>query len=280
MRKILSALLVTSLAIVTTVGVAGGALKTKRAEISIDPGETKSVTAKCKPRTQAVSGGFDSPDFEIDFDGSIVQPSGSFPTAKRKWTSTGDGYVGSTLPGTFISYAYCSDELPKLKAKSESTTIATDEFGSVTVRCPKGGEAVSGGFQAPGSSSNQVQPVESRRKGKRTWVVTGIGTGSDEQLIAYAYCAKDKLGLKPKVASASTDQDEVALSAKARCKKGQEAISGGFGTRGDLNEVYTQPLQARRAGKRGWRAVAANYSGDDDPVTWDVYAYCMKRDKG
>jgi hypothetical protein len=270
--------LIAGVAIVATAGIAGGALKTKQAQVSIAAGETKSATAKCKQGTRAVSGGFDSPDFDIAFVDSIVSPNGSFRSSKREWTSTGTDYPGANEPGTLISYAYCSDELPKLKTKSEQTTIPNGAFGSLTVRCPKGGEAVSGGFEAPGSGANQVQQLESRRKGKRKWVVTGTGTGSDDQLIGFAYCAKHKLGLKTKVASASTDQDSVPLSEKARCKKGQQAVSGGFGTEVDVLEGgYTQPLQSRRAGKRGWQAVAANYSGDL-PVTWNVYVYCLEKD--
>jgi hypothetical protein len=39
-------------------------------------------------------------------------------------------------------------------------------------------------------------------------------------------------------------------------------------------------LQSRRARKRGWKAAAANYTGGGTIVSWDVYAYCLKKDKG
>ena len=39
-------------------------------------------------------------------------------------------------------------------------------------------------------------------------------------------------------------------------------------------EAYVTVFRSRRARARGWKAAAASYSGDD-PVTWNVYAYCL-----
>lgn len=272
----------TSIAMLGVIGIANGAFKTKQATEDIATGESGSATATCKKGTRAVSGGFDAPGFTPDgFSGSFVQTFASQRSSKREWTSTAGNFILAE-DGTLVDYAYCTDELPKLKAVSETITLDSAEVDSVEARCPKGGEAVSGGFAAPGEPFDNAFPFASRRAGKRRWVVTGYGAGAGSELTAYAYCAKDKLGLRRKLASSSTTEDEVNVSDVARCKKGQRVVSGGFAssidTTKEAQNLFVEPFQSLREGKRGWRAGTANYT-DGPTVEWDVYAYCLKKEK-
>ena len=236
-----------------------------------------SATANCNKGTRAVSGGFDAPGFAADPpDGSYVEAFATLRSTRRRWTSTAGNFLSAADRGTLLDFAYCSDKLPRLRTKSSSsTTVPNGGLESLTVRCPKGGEAVSGGFKAPGSGFNQVAVFESRRLGKRKWVVTGSGTSTSEsRLKAFAYCAKHKLGLTEKVATTSSAQDSVILAQKARCKEGEVAVSGGFASTLD-EDVYVQVFRSRRAGKRGWKAAAGSYPSGGTLTEWDVYAYCL-----
>jgi hypothetical protein len=264
------------------ISVATGALKTKKTEVSVAPGTTESATAKCKQGARAVSGGFDAPALTDDSShGSYVQTFASRRSAKREWTSTATNYFSVPESGTLTGFAYCSDELPKLKTKSRSTTIPNNETQSVTARCPKGGEAVSGGFDADSDASNfnGTFPLESRRVGKRKWKVTAASFSPPDgaDITVSAYCAKHAVGLKKKSATTSTSSQEENIAAKARCKKGQQAISGGFGAPEDGNTgAYVEPFESRRAGKRGWKAATGAYADSGSTVDWSVYAYCLK----
>jgi hypothetical protein len=275
--------LIAGLSMAATAGIAGGALKTKRAETSIEPGAIDSATAKCKQGTRAVSGGFDAPGFDaVAANDTYVQTFASLRSGKRKWTSTANNYPTVSNPGTLVDFVYCSDEIPKLKTKSATVTIPHGEYGSAIARCPRGGEAVSGGFDAEISTSfDGAFPHESRRVGKRKWIVTAkaFNNGSPAELSAYAYCAKRKLGLKSKSQSQTTSSASVNLSETARCPKGRKAISGGFGSSVGIEfGIPIEPFESQRAGGRVWRASTAAYSGND-PVRWEVYAYCLKKER-
>jgi hypothetical protein len=272
-----AALIAVALTVLGVTAIAGAALETKRAEKRLDPGEKGSASAKCSKGTRAVSGGFDAPGFTADPpDGSYVEAFATLRSTKRKWSSTAGNFFNAADPGTLLDFAYCSHKLPRLRARSSSsTTVPNGGLESLTVRCPRGGEAVWGGFKAPGSGFNQVAVFESRRLGKRRWRVTGQGTSlSESRLKAFAYCAKHKLGLTEKVATTRSAQDTVILARKARCKKGEVAVSGGFASTLD-EDVYVQVFRSRRAGKRGWKAAAGSYPSSGTLTEWDVYAYCL-----
>jgi hypothetical protein len=53
--------------LIATAAIAGGALKEKSATTSIAAGDEGEATAKCKRGSEAVSGGFSLPDFDIDY---------------------------------------------------------------------------------------------------------------------------------------------------------------------------------------------------------------------
>jgi hypothetical protein len=283
--RVVTSVLIAGLAVAATAGIAGGALKTKQAQVSVAPAETESVTATCKKGTRAVSGGFDAPALTDDSShGSYVQTFASLRSSKREWRSTATNYFSVPEAGTLTDFAYCSDDLPRLKARSVSATIPEDDTQTLTAHCPRGGEAVSGGFAAETQAAGFEGgfPLESRRAGNRGWKVTAYSAGLAEgaNVTAYAYCAKEKVRLKAKSATTSTSSGEENIAAKARCKKGEQAISGGFGAPADGNGgAYVEPFQSRRAGKRGWKAATAAYASGGSTVDWSVYVYCLEKEK-
>ena len=257
------------------VAIASGAAQTKTAEITLAPGELGTASAKCKRGRQATSGGFNVPGFTADTE-IFVLATASVRKGRRTWSSSAENAPTSPSSGKLVDFAYCSRGIRRVTTKTErSTSVPNGGLESLTPRCPRGSEAVSGGFETPGSAQNQVAVFESRRIKDRTWRVTGQGTsGSEARLNAFVYCAEDKLGLSVKRASDSTSQDNTDLAATARCKKGQRAVSGGFAMKGA--GAYVTVFRSRRARARSWKAAAANYSGDD-PVTWSAYAYCLEK---
>jgi hypothetical protein len=259
---------------VGTVGIAGGALKEKRAGVELEVEETGTPTAKCGKGTRAVAGGFDDPTFDaVAPPGSFAQTFTSRRASKRKWTSVITNGLGIDET-TVFTYAYCSDTLPKLKAVAATITIPDDETRSVTARCPRGGEVVSGGFAGEQFDAfDGAFPIESRRAGKRGWIASGHGDG-DSNLTSYAYCAKDKVGLKARSVQASQSSGAENLSLEARCRKRERVISGGFaGPWADAG--FVEPFESRRTGRRVWTATTGAFG----EVDWEVFAYCMKKER-
>jgi hypothetical protein len=288
-RRTIGIVVLAVLAAAANAGIAGGTIKFKKSTISlVADGDEQSTTATCKRGLRAVAGGFNGPGFVADGDGPYQIPLTSLRESKRKWTGSA---VDDADGGPYTVIAVCSDELPKLKQKSATTTIPEDEddIGTTSAKCPRGGEAVSGGFvpeiaDADGSDFNFV--TESRRTGKRGWQVTAYNNSSEPlDLSAFVYCAKEKLGLKTKSAATETSSTNVNISAKAKCPKGHRAISGGF--RGTLQadpdtfsrEVFSQPFVSRPADKRGWLAGIGAYPDPGFVDELKTFAYCLKKEK-
>ena len=110
------------------------------------------------------------------------------------------------------------------------------------------------------------------------------GTGSTRRttglaLIAFAalvaVIAPASWALRTRSASTTIAPDEKG-AATAKCRKGSEAVSGGFFAPGgfDLNtgsEIYF--YESHRVGKRRWTASGLNQG---DPARLTAYAYCEK----
>jgi hypothetical protein len=257
-------------------GLASGVLKTNSAAVEIPVDGQGSVTAKCAKPTKAVSGGFDAPAFEPAA-GPQTFALVSERTGRRTWTTSGLNYEE---PGELVGYVYCSKTLPTLKVRSATKTLGDNDDASVSARCKKGGEAVSGGFVTGDFENEELQPYESRRTGKRRWTVsaTNFGPGANE-MTAIAYCAKHKLGLKAKSAEDTTTEQGSLVFAEARCRKGTKAVSGGFSGVMELNDRQTVPFQSTRTGGRRWSSAAlAGFVGGTGPtITWTTYVYCLDK---
>lgn len=189
-------------------------------------------------------------------------------------TASGDN--SDMEPGTLIAHAYCDKHRLRLKV-SVSSEIDND-FTELTATCPASSEAVWGGFDSTPVADDVFLSLGSSREDKRSWTAAAIQVGDPSTFTVFAYCAKDEPKLKTKSASVTLGADELG-SATAKCRRGREAVSGGylqpdgFSTSGG-SEIYF--FESYRVGKRKWTASGVN-SGD--PATLTAYAYCEKKRK-
>jgi hypothetical protein len=259
------------------IGVATGAkLKTRSQTETLDTG-LGTATASCKQGEKVVSGGFTTPDFNVDLTlGARITAYESYKGGRREWTVSARN--DTATEGTLTAYAYCRKG-KGTRTKSESVEVAPfPAEGSATASCGKGRKVVSGGSMSPGYDykgfSGSVHPYESRKQGPRKWVASGNNRSSlAGTLIAYAYCRKGK-GLKT-VSESTQIQTDAAGTATARCKRGHRVVSGGFDvpdfdTFGPVVRVY----ESRKVGRRKWRASAIGFFA---PGTLTAYAYCEKK---
>jgi hypothetical protein len=249
--------------------------------IDRDRGQQRgAVEATCKRGSEAVSGGFETPGFDPDYvDGSIWQID-SKRDGKRKWTERGHNYGNGT--GELVAYAYCDADKPRLKAKTgQATLVGPDEAGSASAKCKKGSEAVSGGVEIPDFEEfgTEILLGDSRRQGKRKWTVRAGNYGATEgSFVAIVYCDKSEPSLKSQSKSTTVDPYPDTSAVTAKCKRGSQAVSGGFRTDFDpgYEEAVIAALASKRQGKRKWTGTGYtdNLDGSGEFV---VYAYCEKK---
>jgi hypothetical protein len=271
---------VVAIGLLTASGAVGAGLKADQGQVEVDVDTLGSIAADCD-KGKAIAGGFDSPGFDPTFlSGPYVQAFTSRRTSRRAWSSTATNFGGA--PGDLVTSVYCSKDFPRLKQKSVDEELALGEFGTVTARCKKRGEAISGGFIAAGSDVTDGQtafPFASRRSGKRSWAVTAVGGDNvPADVTAFAYCAKQKLGLKARSAETSSTAEGATLSATAKCKKQERAVSGGFvGTAADTSEFF-EPVESQRVGRRAWQASTVAFNGGSgSTLEWETFVYCLKK---
>lgn len=174
----------------------------------------------------------------------------------------------------------------KIKTTSKSTTIAAQQFGTTTAHCPRGSEAVAGGFASPHFDPQFNGPgivaTTSKRVGDRAWKTSAFNFGAPSALtgkeIGYAYCDTHKPGLKT-VSSGSTSVPAFGNgSATATCPGGSEAVSGGFVGFGPLDAVVI-PFTSKRVGDHRWKVVGFN-NDNTNPEDLKAFAYCDKHGPG
>ena len=126
-------------------GVAVGALTPTTDRTTISPDQKGISIARCDRGTEAVSGGFNSPGFAAGANGVYVHVS------KRgsKRTVRASGHQTASSESGLVAYAYCDRENRDLKVRSASTPVGDGDDASVTAKCPRGSEAVWGGFANP-----------------------------------------------------------------------------------------------------------------------------------
>jgi hypothetical protein len=259
---------VAAAAVVAVAGTAGAALKQKSVEFTVAADQETEETAKCKRGQGAVAGGF---FVETDGSGGLLPTFESQRDGKRGWNYR--LYSSDATEATV--YAYCDKHEPELKVKAATEALPDDSVGTVTARCGRGKQAVSGGFDAP---LTELAAVASKRSGKRSWEATFVGPPGEE-VTAVAYCDKREPGLKTK--QAATDVPSAGIdSVSAKCKRKQELRSGGFEIEFDpgvmMDEDQGLAFGSRRAGKRRWEVSGFAFDGAPDMV---AYAYCDKTEK-
>lgn len=271
----LAAALALCTALVGSIGAAV-ALTTESDGTTLAPDEAGSVTAKCAKRRAAISGGFNNPGFDwLSPADTAIWTFASRRGGGRKVMATGQNDGEAT--GELLAYAYCGRNDRGLTTKSSSTPLEFGELASATARCSRGSRVVWGGFEMAPESSFPLLPLGSRRNGRREWTASATTYDVDPStLTVFAYCQRDGRRLASAASSTTLGNDEAG-SATAKCRRGTEAVSGGFFAPGGFStgggsEIYF--YESRRVGMRGWRASGLN-QGDESPLR--AYAYCQER---
>jgi hypothetical protein len=156
-----------------------------------------------------------------------------------------------------------------------ATTLSPQATGSATAECTHGQVALAAGFAAPGFDPGGGPAVrfDSTFAGKRGVKTVGFNfsDANARELDSFAYCGK-----RARPPKARSKRIQVAPnsfgSVVAKCRRGSQAIAGGFATN---QGVIT--LTSKRAGKRGWKVggVNINNSGNPPGPAWlTAYAYC------
>ena len=148
---------------------------------------------------------------------------------------------------------------------------------TAVARCKKGRRAISGGFDTPGAdpAARPIIAYESRRAGKRRWMVVASNTGGEGgELEAQVYCRKAKTLRVSRGSETLTGPGPVDADVIAGCRRGERVVSGGFASdtvplpgKGMLVDITA----SRKVGKRKWR-VSAIAIGTQPTIT--VFAYC------
>jgi hypothetical protein len=250
--------------VVATTG--GAALKTKSASVELEANEMGSATAQCKRGTEAVSGGFEMPEFSGVFE--------AVRAGKRKWTITGRS--GGLEAGTLTAFVYCDKSRPGLKKKSSEVPFDSETSTvSATAKCKRGSEAVSGGFS--GEAGFRPNALALRRDGKRRWTASALNPFDTGTFTAFAYCDKSEPGLKTRSTTVAIGDFDHG-SATTKCRRGTQLVSGGFSSPPVMTAGFPGPavivIESRREGKRGWTA-SGLAGGGGGSLT--VYAYCEKK---
>jgi hypothetical protein len=156
-------------------------VKSAADSVIVPSGEVRTATVSCPPGTKALSGGFEG---KADTD-SFVPPHVSRMVGKRQWETSAINYGD---PDTLTAQVNCHEGKGlKTKSVSETTSALTTEL---IAKCKKRQRVISGGFATSDLVSKGGPFVqESRKQGKRKWVVTVFDAGSTEAT-AYAYCEK------------------------------------------------------------------------------------------
>src|SRR5436190_17261121 len=166
----------------------------------------------------------------------------------------------------------------KLKTISKQATFGA-AGGTLSPKCPRGSEAVSGGFANPdfdptASGGSQFLPIASRRKLRRSWKTSVVNEESESgTLVAYAYCDKHKPDLEARSQTVALDPEQLG-SVTARCPSGSEAVAGGFASPDFIDPAApgVLPVASKRTGERGWKATG--YNTDTEPGRLRAFAYC------
>ena len=273
-RKFAIGVLIAAGLVVVVGGIATARVKTETKSTTIAAGSKGKASAKCPRGSEAISGGFAAPGFDVGPGGGPrLFHFASKRGGDRKWKTQSFNF-GTLGSGKLKSIAYCDTSEPNLRVETKTKDVEAQSNGSATARCPRGSEAISGGWTSKSVQDDDGQFAwESRRKGDRKWKVTAFNNdNTSAPLKAYAYCDRDGPNLKAKSDKVNVPDDQKR-SAKANCGHGDKAYSGGYKGEVDAAANGSFAIGSKRTGGGDWKGQAA-FNGSGGPAQFKVYAYC------
>jgi hypothetical protein len=261
--------------VISFAAIASAHLTTRSSSIRINVGESGSNAPHgCGEQGTAVSGGFENPDFDRQTSKLLLW--GFNPVHRASWRTTaanlGEAASGG---GTLTVFAYCDLRAPRLVEKFSTVKIKPRHKASATADCPKGSEAVSGGFSDSEANLGGARlfGFRSKRVRKRGWRASAFNMSSavTGTLIAVVDCDRDPPELRSRVREV-TVPSEGAASVSVRCGERRETRSGGFaGSVDPASGDGTFPFELMRRTARTWSAAAFD---EGEAAQFTVYTYC------
>jgi hypothetical protein len=227
-------------------------------------GQFVTATAKCSRGKRATGGGFLAPH---DFVNTSFYVYDSQKVGQRSWRASAQFFTYG-ISGTLTTFAYCSKDGPKTKAKAVSmTTPAGANLFPVDAKCSSG-KAQAGGFLIP--TPNPL--TDSFRNGSKTWRTRVYSGSAGQTITSYVYCAKAEAPQARSGNATSPGTFEAARATSSPCKHGDKPLTGGFSQPDATSTNYiATPSESLRIGKQ-WRA-SAFLIGTVSP-TFTATAYC------
>jgi hypothetical protein len=158
-------------------------LRVAEARVPIQPSSSATATATCPRGTEAVSGGFS--DQYAGTNGSFVFGFSTKRVGRRAWRASAINLSGST-PSALIALANCDPSEPGLTERVRRIEVPANGTRSTTVRCGRGREAWSAGFESP--TGNGAHPYELRRLHRRAWRAAAFTDGQAASFTLHVYC--------------------------------------------------------------------------------------------
>ena len=151
----------------------------------VRPGETKTVTARCRKGQVLMSGGFQRTDFLNDGGNYVTESRAVGPKA---WRVTGSAY--GDYGGELTSLGYCVRSKRPLLTEVASPAVPVP-FGmpttATTPPCPGRGRLTAGGFSAGGATQTFFAGGSINQD--NTWTARSYGFfGPSPALTAFGYC--------------------------------------------------------------------------------------------
>jgi hypothetical protein len=271
-------------------GIAVARLSSESASTTIAPQQNGTAKARCSIGSKAVAGGFAAPGLDPTADtGPAILTYSSGLDGNHKWTASGHNFnnpmpspaKGVPGAGPLVAYAYCDKHDPSVSVETRTTTVAGGGHATLTPKCPRGREAVSGGFESdtPGSDGFTNFAYTSKRSGDRAWKTAVLNPDmSPHGVRAFAYCEKHGPNLVSRSASKKVSLLNTT-SITAKCPKGAKAFSGGYKSTftQSSNETSTSiAFTSKRSGDQRWKVstIGVALNGTATPPTETAIAYC------
>jgi hypothetical protein len=151
----------------------------------VQPGQTKTLMAKCPGNRQLMGGGFQRNDFTAS-GGDYINESRAVNS--KTWSVTATGYGG--FGGELTAIAYClHSKKPLITEVSNSTTVQPGQYGTTTTPgCTGGKKLVFGGFSSNPAGSTLMTNGGFDPSGG--WTQSGFNKFGDapSTVTAYGYC--------------------------------------------------------------------------------------------
>jgi hypothetical protein len=145
---------------------------------------------------------------------------------------------------------------------------------SVTAKCPKGSNVISGGWR---STAGVVEAIDSHRVRERSWKVRAVRYTNDttaSTLTAFAYCDTKARRLREAATTLTVpDAEGLVVEHEVACPAGKEVVSGGFDLLG-ANPYAGVIVGSFREDAPHWQI---DFQAAQEDAAIRVSAYCARR---